>query len=352
MAHTSLLALPPAVALGLAAAGAAVVDDPAARATVVERVNGAVGTAVVADTGRLGAGHLGAANSGAANSDTASAGIVSLGDLLAADALRASAALAAVLLLLAAVAWWGATREGVRAVFGGPSRGVGPRGRAGDLPGLVLGGPPLLVATLAGLWAAVAPRTVGELLGFGDPELAGVLVPVGVVVPLVLVDACALWALLRWSCGVRIPRGDLLPAAALGGLLLGGVTVGGGLVLGVLILGVLDGPPAVVALCAVLWVLLGAGLFSRCVLLAASWAAERAARRGHLPVDALARGADGDGSAVSGEPSYLRPSFGARSQDRVTLGAGIVLGAASVLGLGTLRGAGRALAGPRRRGVR
>ena len=241
--------------------------------------------------------------------------------------------IAFVTLVLAGLGWLGAVREGIRAVFGA-SRSVGNviTSRLRDLGVLFTLG--LGIALLAVLtstvgaaagWIAQSSGLPGDgwVIGLADFALS------------VLADTALMMVLLRVVSGVRATWRDLSQGALVGGV---GFTV---LKLSAAtLLPRLTSNPLFASFAVVVGLLVWINLIAQLTLISAAWAANDIDRiRGGVGAPATARSepADTDGVlATTHAADRSSPTFGARSTDRTTLGAGVVLGAAAAAVTGVL----------------
>jgi membrane protein len=252
-------------------------------------------------------------------------------------ALTITGVIAFVALVLGGLGWLGATREGIRAVFGVP-------GSAGNLITNTVRDLGVLFTLGLGIAVfAVLTSGVGAAAGWvaGQVGLSGegwLVFLAGFVVG-VLADTGLMVILLRVVSGVRVPWRDLSQGALVGGVGLSLLKVTAASVLPRL-----TANPLFASFAIVVGLLVWLNLIARLILISAAWAANdvdaiRAGERHRAGQDL------GQGSRAcppptevpctsTGKPSL--PTFGARSGDRTTLGAGVVLGVVALASTGAL----------------
>jgi len=245
-----------------------------------------------------------------------------------ASALTITGVIAFVSLVLAGMGWLGAVREGVRAVFG-------IQGSVGNLITTKLRDVGVLFTLGLGIsLSAVLTSVVGAGAGWiaeriGLSGEGWILMLAGLAVS-ILADTGLMMLLLRVLSGVPVPWRVLSQAALVGGvgfslLKLSATTL----------IPRLTANPLFASIAIVVGLLIWLNLIARLTLVAAAWAANDVdAHQG----DDIRRGEAGTAnptgtSAVRG--SSL-PTFGARSGDRTTLGAGVILGAGAMVATGAL----------------
>ena len=269
-------------------------------------------------------------------------------------ALSVTGVIAFVTLVLAGLGWLGATREGVRAVFGVPgSAGNLITNKLRDLGVLFTLG--LGIAFFAVLSSAVGTAAAWAAEGIGSSGKAWVIFIAGFAVS-VLADTALMIILLRVVSDVAVPWRDLLQGALVGGV--------GFSVLkftAAAVLPRLTANPFFASFAIVVGLLIWLNLIARLTLISAAWAANdvgetqmggsRVQARGISPEGQLegsdpVRTAAAGGGARAGrvrtdrgvvalrDPSL--PTFGARSGDRTTLASGVVLGVAAAALTGAL----------------
>jgi membrane protein len=245
--------------------------------------------------------------------------------------------IAFVTLVLAGLGWLGAVREGVRAVFGasGPVGNV-ITGKLRDLGVLFTLG--LGIALLGVLTSTVGATAswIAESTGLPGGRWAISLADLALSV---VADTGLMIILLGVVSGVGVRWRELSQGALLGGV---GFTL---LKLSAaFLLPRLTANPLFASFAVVVGLLVWINLIAQLTLIAAAWAAndidaiERDAvssqirARGDAP---LVTGTGGAPDATAARDSSL-PTFGARSTDRTTLGAGAVLGATAIAAAGVL----------------
>jgi membrane protein len=248
--------------------------------------------------------------------------------------LTVTGAIAFVTLVLAGLGWLGAVREGIRAVFGA----AGPVGnmitsKLRDLGVLFTLGAG--IALLAVLTSTIAATTgwIAQAIGLpGD----GWLVSLGDLALSVLADTALMTILLRVVSGVKVPWRELSNGALLGGVGFTLLKLSAGA-----LLPRLTANPLFASFAVVVGLLVWINLIARLTLIAAAWAANDIDAIHGRAVQANARASsdppDTEG-ALQATAAHDRslPTFGARSTDRVVLGAGLVLGATAMAVTGAL----------------
>jgi len=277
-----------------------------------------------------------------------------------AGALTIAGIIAFLSLLFAGLGWLGATRDGIRAVFGvkgAPGNVLTNKLRDGGV--LVVLGIGIAVSAVITTGAGSVAGWVAERIGLGGQgwllTIAGLLVGA-------LMDSAFMLVLLRLLSGVSLPWADLRQGALVGGI---GFTLlkffGTKLFQGTL------SNPLFASLGLVIGLLVWLNFISRLTLLSAAWAAndyeasqglatQTGATATAGPVKDIGPVAFGPltaGAALQ-ERGVVRdpalPAFGARVADRTALAAGAVLGATVLVGLSALgRGVASGLGALRRR---
>jgi len=271
-----------------------------------------------------------------------------------AAALTITGVIALVALVLGGLGWLGATREGVRAVFGVQgSSGNLITNKVRDLGVLFTLG--LGVALVAVLTSAVGAGAGQIAQWLGMPGQGWILVLTGFAVS-VLADTALMMVMLRVVSGVLVPWRDLSQ-----GSLVGGVGLSLLKFFAATMLPLLTANPLYASFAIVVGLLVWLNLIARLILISAAWAAndvdeihgvEHRAQtqpfnqaRANAGVDSAGvdqAGMHPEGAAAVGVPgtSAARdrslPTFGARSGDRTTLGAGVILGAAAMAASGAV----------------
>jgi membrane protein len=265
-------------------------------------------------------------------------------------ALTITGVIAFVALVLSGLGWLGATRDGIRAVFGVP-------GSAGNLIATKLRDLGVLFTLGLGIAVvAVLTTVVGGAADWvaGQVGLSGegwVLFLAGLMVS-VVADTGLMIILLRVVSGVTVPWRDLFAGALVGGAGLSLLKVSAAT-----LLPRLTANPFFASFAIVVGLLIWLNLIARLILISAAWAANDvdAIRAGARPADAHELGearelsdarelsqASQAGPRATSEISgrTIRdpalPTFGVRSADRATLGAGVVLGAVAFAATGAL----------------
>jgi membrane protein len=256
-----------------------------------------------------------------------------------AAALTITGVIALVALVLGGLGWLGATREGVRAVFGVQgSTGNLITNKVRDLGVLFSLG--LGVAVVAVLTSAVGAGAGQLARWLGMPGQGWILVLAGFAVS-VLADTALMMVMLRVVSGVQVPWRDLAQ-----GSLVGGVGLSLLKFFAATMLPLLTANPLYASFAIVVGLLVWLNLIARLILISAAWAANDVDQ---CQADELGTAGVPGGSAArdmslptlgarSGDRARDRslPTFGARSGDRTTLGAGVILGAAAMAATGAL----------------
>jgi membrane protein len=251
-----------------------------------------------------------------------------------AAALTITGVIAFVSLVLAGMGWLGAVREGIRAVFG-------LQGSAGNLVSTKLRDLGVLFTLGLGIAvSAVLTGVVGAAAGWAAERIGmsaqgWILMLAGLAVS-VLADTGLMMLLLRVLSGVPVPWRDLSQGAVVGGvgfslLKLSAATL----------LPRVTANPLFASIAIVVGLLFWLNLIARLTLIAAAWAANDVdaihGDQAHARVRASSHGPDTvDMPETASARGGSLPTFGARSGDRTTLGAGVVLGAASTVAAGAL----------------
>jgi membrane protein len=249
--------------------------------------------------------------------------------------------IAFVVLVLAGLGWLGAVREGVRAVFGA-SGSVGNviTSKLRDLGVLFTLG--LGIALMAVLTSTVAAAAGSIAQGVGLPG-EGWVVRLADLGLSVLADTGLMIILLRVVSGVNVPWRDLSQGALLGGVGFSLLKLSAAV-----LLPRLTANPLFASFAVVVGLLIWNNLIARLTLIAAAWAANDVdeIHGGAVSAQVQARSdvpdtAGAPGMAAARDRSM--PTFGARSTDRTTLGAGVILGASAMAAMGMLVRARRAV---------
>jgi membrane protein len=249
-------------------------------------------------------------------------------------ALTITGVIAFVTLVLAGLGWLGATREGIRAVFG--ARGSGGNlitNMARDLGVLFTLG--LGIALVAVLTSGVESAAGWLAQGIGMSGDGWVLILTGLVVS-VLADTGLMILLLRVVSGVPVPWRDLFQGALVGGVGFSLLKISAAV-----LLPRLTRNPLFTSFAIVVGLLIWLNLIARLTLISAAWAANDVdeAVPGELPAQTPAPGQVPEAVPLPGTrvaPGSALPTFGARSADRTTLGSGFILGAAAMAATGVL----------------
>ncbi|MDQ1292407.1 MAG: rane protein [Actinomycetota bacterium] len=244
-------------------------------------------------------------------------GVVRLDDLTRSELLSLTGSIGLFTLLLTSLGWVGATRQGLRAVFGLPVRRNPVKARLRDLGTSVLLGGAVLTSGLVGIAVPTATDAVLDRLGLEHTAWTSAAVRITTLLLVWAIDAGIALILLRLLSGVRVPVNDLIGGAVTAGLGLGVLKLGGGLLLGGLSQDVYLATSSVL-----IGLLVWADLTARLLLLCAAWSATTAEDRGHLPPL----------TQECPEPSLPVPcpECSPRAKDTVTVAAGAVLGATAV----------------------
>ncbi len=342
IAYFAFFSIFPALALGFTALGLVLGDDNALQRELAGYVNRSLGAEVIGLPGSEG-------------------GLVPIDVLIRSSALTFSAVAGSVVLVFTGLGWLDAMRQGIRAVFGAPGGGNPVVGKLRDLGTLATFGVAVLASAVASVVVTAASSQVLDALGL-EGGVGRALVRVTSALALLVIDTGIFLVLFRGLSGVPVPLQHLWQGALAGGVALGLLKVFGGL-----LLSQLSDNPFYAAFAVVVGLLVWMNLVGRLTLLAASWAATRAADAGRLP--ALLPGQEAPGGAapddaaadapdgvpdVPGRTATARaraaavaatPTYGVRAADRTTLAAGVVLGLTGAYVLRVGRGAVRAVAG-------
>ena len=255
-----------------------------------------------------------------------------------AAALTVTGVIAFVTLVLAGLGWLGAVREGIRAVFGvsGPVGNL-VTSKLRDLGVLFTLG--LGIALLAVLTTTVgaAAGWIAQSIGLPGDDW---IIRLADLALSVLADTVLMIILLGVVSGVKVPWRDLSQGALVGGV---GFTL---LKLSAaVLLPRLTANPFYASFAVVVGLLVWINLIAQLTLIAAAWAANDIdgihSGAVNAQVQARSDNSDADGSlGTTTARDRSMPTFGARSADRTTLGAGVVLGATAMAITGALvRGA-------------
>jgi membrane protein len=244
-------------------------------------------------------------------------GLVRLDDLTRGELLTFTGAIGLFALLLTGLGWVGATRQGLRAVFGLPVRGNPVKARLRDLGTSVLLGGAVLASGFVGITVPTATDAILDGLGPAHTAWTSAAVRTTTFLLVWAIDSGLALILLRLLSGVRVPVDDLIGGAVTAGLGLGALKLGGGLLLGGLSKDVYLATSSVLV-----GLLVWADLTARLLLLCAAWSATTAEDRGHLPPLVL----------ECPEESLLvpRPEPSPRAENTINVAAGAVLGATAV----------------------
>jgi membrane protein len=242
--------------------------------------------------------------------------------------------IAFVALVLAGLGWLGATREGVRAVFGAPgSAGNLITNKVRDLGVLFTLG--LGIAFFAVLTSVVGAAAGWIAQGIGMPGQGWILILAGFAVS-VLADTGLMIVLLGVVSGVSAPWRDLFQGALVGGFGFSLLKISAAA-----LLPRLTANPFFASFAIVVGLLVWLNLIARLTLFSAAWAAndvdETHGGQHHAQIPASSQvSALSQVSETVGLPGTTvahggsLPTFGARSRDRTVLGSGLVLGAAAM----------------------
>jgi membrane protein len=334
IAYFAFFSVIPAVAIGFTVLGFVVGDDSELQRDLVENLNSSFGSTVI----------------GLTPDDE---GIVSVDQLVQRGALTVSAVLGFGALVLTGLGWLDATRSGIRAVFddGGDGGNVVVT-KLRDLGVLAMFGVAVVVSAGASVVVTTASNWFLGVLGLSGTPGAGTLVTLASMAVIAAVDSGIFLVLFTGLARVRVPVRHLWQGAVVGGVAMAALKTFGGL-----LLEQLGGNRFLAAFSVIVGLLVWMNLIGRVTLLAASWAATRAADAGALPAQSAARAAVVVGASAGGVGSMDRsvdsavpvavaaraPTYGVRATDRTTLAAGVVLGVLTAVGLRVARGAVRAV---------
>ena len=245
-----------------------------------------------------------------------------------------------VSLVLAGLGWLGATRDGIRAVFGLPGSGGNVVAiKLRDLGVLFTLGLGIAVSAVLTSVVGAAAGRIADGLGMSGQDwvvqLAGLAVSV-------LADTGLMLVLLRVLSGVSCPWGDLFHGALVGGVGFSLLKLSAGS-----LLPRLTDNPLFASIAIVVGLLIWLNLIARLTLIAAAWAAndidrrqEETRRRELRPLPHGSELVAPSGSAMATGPSPARdgslPTLGTPSGDRATLAAGAVLGATATVAAGAV----------------
>jgi membrane protein len=231
--------------------------------------------------------------------------------------------IAFVTLVLAGLGWLGATREGIRAVFGAEgSPGNFITNKLRDLGVLFTLGLGIAISALLTSTVGAAAGWIAGRIGMSGQDW--ILTFVAFVVS-VLADTGLLIVLLRVLSGVHLPWRAVAQGALVGGMGLSLLKVSAGT-----LLQRVTANPLFASIAIVVGLLFWLNMIARLTLISAAWVANDA--------DELR----GQGVAVSTKTTDLRvataaardgslPTFGTPSADRTTLAVGAVLGGVAVV---------------------
>jgi len=254
-----------------------------------------------------------------------------------AAALTITGVIAFVTLVLGGLGWLGATREGIRAVFGvsGPAGNL-VTNKLRDLMVLFTLGLGIAVFALLTSVVGATAGWIADWIGLSGESWVPVLAS---FVVSVVADTGLMVILLRVVSGLKVPWRDLLQGALVGGVGLSVLKL-----TAATLLPRLTANPLFASITIVVGLLIWLNLIARLVLISAAWAANDVYARGEgMPVGSPSPGGRpgtvsevtaGPSSGAARDPSL--PTLGARSTDRATLGAGVVLGAAAMVASGAL----------------
>lgn len=265
-----------------------------------------------------------------------------------ATALTVTGVIAFVALVLGGLGWLGATREGIRAIFGVPgAAGNLITNKVRDLGVLFTLGLGIAVFAVLSTGVGAAGGWVAERVGLSG---AGWILTLAGFALSVLADTGLMIVLLRVVSGVQVPWRDLSQGALMGGVGLSLLKFSAAA-----LLPRLTANPLFASFAIVVGLLVWLNLIARLTLISAAWAAndvdeihsDEVQARIESPSLSTVRDAGtvrgtGTGTDRTGVPGATAardrslPSFGARSGDRATLGAGLVLGAAAMAATGVL----------------
>ncbi len=328
IAYYAFFSIFPALAIGFTVLGLVVGDDNSLRRDLADYVNRSLGVTAIGVPG-------------------GAPGIVTLDALVQPRALTVSAAVGFVTLFLTGLGWLASVRDGVRGVFGRSGSGSPLLGKVRDAGMLATFGVAALVSVAVSLFVTTASTTVLGWLGLQGTTGSRTLVTVLSTAALVAVDAVIFLVLFRVLSDVDVPWRHLRDGALAGAVGLGLLKLAGGL-----LLDRMSANRFLAAFSIVVGLLVWMNLVGRLTLLAASWAATRAADAGELPAVVLGGpvpdGADtpAEARAAVGPQQVARvPTYGVRAADRTSLAAGVVLGLAGAAVLRVARGAVRTVVG-------
>ena len=251
-----------------------------------------------------------------------------------AAALTITGVIAFVSLVLAGMGWLGAVREGIRAVFG-------VRVPAGNLVSTKLRDLGVLFTLGLGIaLSAVLTTVVGAAAAWTAERIGmsgqGWILMLGGLAVSVLADTGLMMLLLRVLSGVPVPWRDLSQGAVVGGVGFSLLKLSASA-----LLPRVTANPLFASIAIVVGLLFWLNLIARLTLVAAAWAANDVdaihggEARARVRASSHSPDAVGMPQTESARGGSL-PTFGARSGDRATLGAGVVLGAASTVATGAL----------------
>jgi membrane protein len=253
------------------------------------------------------------------------------------SALTITGVLAFVTLVLGGLGWLGATRDGIRAVFGEPgSAGNLITSKVRDLGVLFTLGLGIAIFAVLTTGVGVAAGWLSDRSGL--PGNGSVVVLADLLVS-VLADTGLMIILLRVVSGVNVPWRDLSRGALVGGVGLTVLKLSAGIVLPRL-----TANPLFASIAVVVGLLIWLNLIARLTLISAAWAAndadqlhaERLGAKTQTLSDANTATPDLRPPSWGATRDPMLPSFGARSGDRTTLGAGVILGFAAAAATGAL----------------
>ncbi|MDQ1537172.1 MAG: rane protein [Actinomycetota bacterium] len=233
-------------------------------------------------------------------------------------ALTVTGVIAFVALVLAGLGWLGATREGIRAIFGAPAAAgnliITKLRDLGVLFTLGLG-----IALFALLTSAAGSAAGWIAAGVGLSGQGWIFILAGFAVS-VLADTGLMIVLLRVVSGVVAPWRELVPAAVVGGVGFSLLKISAAT-----LLPRVTTNPLFASFAIVVGMLFWLNLIARLTLISAAWAAndvDAAQRRLQTQPPTQLRNDDPEARV---EPV----TFGGRSSDRTTLASGFILGAAA-----------------------
>ena len=243
-------------------------------------------------------------------------------------ALSVTGVIAFVALVLAGLGWLGATREGIRTVFGVPrSAGNLIADKLRDLGVLFTLGLGIALFALLTSVVGAAAGWISHSVGLSGE--AWILFLADFVVS-VLADTALMILLLRVVSGVLVPWRDLFQGALVGGFGLSLLKISAAV-----LLPRLTSNPLFASFAIVVGLLVWLNLIARLTLISAAWAADDVNATHAGGSQARAELLSREPVAVSSPgPAAVRdgtlPAFGARSGDRTTVVSGVVLGAAAM----------------------